>query len=1035
MKFLGRSTRRLGSAKKLRRQRKSTRKNSRSLGSNLSLERLETRIALSVDPVLTVAADQIVDEGSLLSLTDLGTYTDVVEGSGASSIGLDANDFSAFSLGAFDPLADVVIDTDALTVSGLVGTGTTQLADTGSGSYEIAVFTFDSFELDSNVTITATGSRPLALLSLSDISVSGTIDVSAPGIVDQFGLRRGQAPGPGGGAGGETPLPFDGEGAAGSPLVTPTQGFGRNLGNLDNGGGGGAFGGDGGRGFDGSLRPNQGIAYGDLSLGIQGGSGGAAGNGGIFGQPHGGGGGGGVELGAVGSVTITGQVLALGADSDLTTGASGGGGAGGGILVHGVNVIVSGTLDAEGGGGAQALGSGGFGGSGGGGRILLAHDTSGLFDQTGATISVAGGRFLGGNGEVGQDGDFSVVAVMSSAVVETYDFSINWGDGSAIDTGAADVDAPGSVGGPDTMGSFDGSHTYTDNGVFEVMVTLNDSGGGTDTQSFMVNVSNVAPLAALGNDGPVDEGSSATVSFSGQIDPSSDDTSAGFRYAYDFDNDGTFEVGDGTFAGSVIDANQVVPASFLSDGPATVTVSGRILDDDGGFTDVTTDITVLNVAPSIAADAASVTVDEGQTAANSGTFSDPGDDTVTLSASIGSVLDLGGGLWSWSFNTADGPDDSQSVMITATDSDGDSNDVSFSLVVDNVDPTADAGGPYTTFDDLPITLNGSGFDVAGAADPLLFEWDFDGDFNTVEAVGESVTFDPAALGITMAAVVNVSLRVSDGDGGIALDSADVTVLTDGALLIDGTLHVVGSNTEDDQVFVRESSGVLEVFASFNNDNPFTFDLADVNDIQIRTRGGDDRVVVSHSVDFGVTIDGGSDNDALRGGSGDDLIFGGTGNDMLAGQDGNDKLLAGEGTDDLFGGRGDDVLVAGADNDMLFGGSGRDLMIGGLDGDFLIGGSGDDILIGGITIHDNDIAALDAAMAIWTSSDSFNTRVAQLTGAGGLLESGVAVFDDDDSDVLIGGGGRDLLFADTTFAGGDIDFVFFNHRFDHLETTN
>ena len=44
---------------------------------------------------------------------------------------------------------------------------------------------------------------------------------------------------------------------------------------------------------------------------------------------------------------------------------------------------------------------------------------------------------------------------------------------------------------------------------------------------------NVAPTATLGNDGPVPEGSTATVTFSGQADPSADDLAA-LVYSYDF---------------------------------------------------------------------------------------------------------------------------------------------------------------------------------------------------------------------------------------------------------------------------------------------------------------------------------------------------------------------------------------------------------------------------------------------------------------------------------------------------------------------
>src|SRR5690606_27889744 len=118
-----------------------------------------------------------------------------------------------------------------------------------------------------------------------------------------------------------------------------------------------------------------------------------------------------------------------------------------------------------------------------------------------------------------------------------------WGDGSAPEMPAI---FPGV--GASTLG---GTHTYADNGVYVVKVTVTDDDGGMDMETFTVTVENVAPTAVLSNDGPVDEGSSATVSFSDEFDPSPIDAAAGFRYAYDFDNDGVFDVGDGTYGGSV----------------------------------------------------------------------------------------------------------------------------------------------------------------------------------------------------------------------------------------------------------------------------------------------------------------------------------------------------------------------------------------------------------------------------------------------------------------------------------------------------
>jgi len=95
-----------------------------------------------------------------------------------------------------------------------------------------------------------------------------------------------------------------------------------------------------------------------------------------------------------------------------------------------------------------------------------------------------------------------------------------------------------------------------------------------------------------------------------------------------------------------------------------------------------------NSAPVIASDNASRTVDEGQTASNTGTWSDANaGDTVNLSASVGDVVKNTDGTWSWSYDTTDGPDNSQTVTITATDNNGASSNTTFSLTVNNVAPT------------------------------------------------------------------------------------------------------------------------------------------------------------------------------------------------------------------------------------------------------------------------------------------------------------------------------------------------------------
>ena len=80
------------------------------------------------------------------------------------------------------------------------------------------------------------------------------------------------------------------------------------------------------------------------------------------------------------------------------------------------------------------------------------------------------------------------------------------------------------------------SHTYTDGpDSFTVALRVTDDLVSI-IDTLLVTVNNVAPTALLGNDGPVNEGSPATITFSGQTDPSTDDVAAGLRYAYACDN-------------------------------------------------------------------------------------------------------------------------------------------------------------------------------------------------------------------------------------------------------------------------------------------------------------------------------------------------------------------------------------------------------------------------------------------------------------------------------------------------------------------
>ncbi len=193
-----------------------------------------------------------------------------------------------------------------------------------------------------------------------------------------------------------------------------------------------------------------------------------------------------------------------------------------------------------------------------------------------------------------------------------------------------------------------------------------------------------------------------------------------------------------------------------------------------------------------------------------------------------------------------------------------------------------------------------------------------------------------------------------------------------------------------------------------------------------TKGGaDDTLVHNHIQKVQITLTGPDDHtiDATRftgpetliAAAGNDTLKSGSGKDSLVGGSGNDALIGGAGSDTLSGGSGNDVLVGGSGKDNLTGGTGINLLIAGTGTAALKAGTQSDLLIGGSTAYDSDIAALAAIMAEWTSSDSYATRIARLTGSeggganGSTLLTTTTVLNNHHANTLSGGSGLDWFW--------------------------
>lgn len=159
---------------------------------------------------------------------------------------------------------------------------------------------------------------------------------------------------------------------------------------------------------------------------------------------------------------------------------------------------------------------------------------------------------------------------------DTPTISWDFGDGSASVTGTLTP-----------------MHVYADNGVYTVTLTVTDSNGGTGYDTLSVTVNNVAPTATFAATGPINEGSSSTLSLVNPSDPGTADTDAGFHYS--FACDGL----DSSLASTYASSGTASTAACAFNDNSDHTVKSRIFDKDDGYTTYEATVSVNNVAPVI----------------------------------------------------------------------------------------------------------------------------------------------------------------------------------------------------------------------------------------------------------------------------------------------------------------------------------------------------------------------------------------------------------------------------------------------------
>ena len=366
--------------------------------------------------------------------------------------------------------------------------------------------------------------------------------------------------------------------------------------------------------------------------------------------------------------------------------------------------------------------------------------------------------------------------------------------------------------------SLNESHTYLDNGIYTVTLTITSSNGDVATDTSQVTVNNVAPIIdALSLD-------TATVDEGGEVTLNGTFTDAGILDTH------TVAVtwGDGTTSDAFVDASTgtfSATHTYLDDAPTgtpsdLASIAVTLTDKDGGEAIGNETVTVNNLAPVVGTVTGPSAAVRGQTLRYTGTFSDAGvldthSENWTVTDSSGTVIATGSGS---SFEYTPSELGNFTITYSVTDDDTGTGESDALLTTSLILVTTD-----------PIDLSQTTLFIGGS----------DGD--------DRITVGGRSSGL------KASIRGGDG-----IDAVESGIQADRI--------VIYGNDGNDSIKVFNSAGdrPAELFGGAGND-------------WIRSGKGDDTIVGGEGNDFIAGHDG---RDVLIGGEGSDLIIGHREDDIL-----------------------------------------------------------------------------------------------------------------------------------------------------------
>ena len=314
----------------------------------------------------------------------------------------------------------------------------------------------------------------------------------------------------------------------------------------------------------------------------------------------------------------------------------------------------------------------------------------------------------------------------------------------------------------------------TDDGRYSLLYRVTYANGSQANAVTQLTVTNAAPKAMLSlSETSIDEGGQVTATI-GATDWASADN-VGLTYYFDTDGDGIY---DWTDSGSG-EYTESVHTFTVADGQERITIRVKVTDKDGGSTEVTEDLVVNNVAPTLNIEAVSGnwSTTEGADFEVALSAVDPGDDAIER----------------WEINWGDGSDvetfDEVSptlahrfrksgpvtITVTAYDEDGGPYEATQTIDVTNAAPEMEVTvAPATEGAETRVKGRFSDEGIEESFS-VTIAWGDGTDATKVSLDGDADTFDVGHVYVAEGTYI-ITIMLSDADGGTATETRQVVIV-------------------------------------------------------------------------------------------------------------------------------------------------------------------------------------------------------------------------------------------------------------------